>query len=74
MAIAVGGGGGRLVQRWKSQRSKFHRIDYRFSIDFSRPGIAYGFLSQSPRFLVGNHKHLTKALDFWFAVEIFKSP
>ncbi len=25
------------------------------------------------RFLIGYHKHLTKVLDFWFAVNILKS-
>ncbi len=45
---------------WKSQRSKIHRLAYRFSIDFSLLGLAYGFLSKSPRFLFGNHKHLTE--------------
>jgi hypothetical protein len=30
------------------------------------------FLSQSPRFLLGNYKHLSTVLDFWFAVEIYK--
>jgi hypothetical protein len=35
-------------------------------------GLAYGFLSQSPRFLFGNRKHLIKVLDIWSAVEILK--
>jgi hypothetical protein len=29
------------------------------------------FFSQSSRFIFGNHIHLTKDVDFWFAVEIF---
>jgi hypothetical protein len=51
----------RSLQRWKSQRSKNHRPAYIFSIDFSLIGLAYGFLSQSPRFRFGNHKYLTKS-------------
>ncbi len=51
-------------------KSKIYRLAYRFPVDFSLLGLAYGFLSQSPRFLFGNHKHFTKVLDFWFAVEI----
>jgi hypothetical protein len=60
------------IPRWKPQRSKIHRLAYRFSEDFSLLGLAYGFLSQRPRFLFGNHKHLIKSLGRWFAVEIFK--
>jgi hypothetical protein len=36
-----------LPWRWKSQRSKIHRLAYRFYIDFSLLGPAYSFLSQS---------------------------
>jgi hypothetical protein len=54
------------------KKSKIHRLSHRFSIDFSLLGLAYGFLSQSPRFLFGHHKHLTEVLGFWFAVEVFK--
>jgi hypothetical protein len=50
-----------------SQRSKIHRLAYRFSIDFSLLGLAYGFLCRRPIFLFGNHKHSNKFLDFWFA-------
>jgi hypothetical protein len=32
-------------QRWKSQRRKIHRLAYRFSIELSLLGLAYGFLS-----------------------------
>jgi hypothetical protein len=42
----------RLSQRWKSQRNKIHRLTYRFSIDFSLLGLAYGFLSKSPRYFL----------------------
>ncbi len=59
------------VRRWKSQRSKIHRLAYRFSIDFLLQGLAFGFLSQSPRFLFGNHKHLPEVLEFGLVVEIF---
>ncbi len=40
--------------RWKSQRSKIHKLAYRFSIDFSVLGLVYGFLS--------------KVLDFFLAI------
>ncbi len=46
--------------------NKIHRLAYS-----SLLGIAYVFLSQMPGFIFGNHKHLTKVLDFWFAVKIF---
>ncbi len=60
-----------LLPRRNSQRSKIHGLADRFSIDFSLLGLAYGgFHSQRPRFLFCNHKHLTKVLDFWFAVKI----
>jgi hypothetical protein len=36
------------------------------SKDFSILGLAYEFLSQTPRFIFSNHKQLTEALDFWF--------
>jgi hypothetical protein len=34
-----------FFKRWKSQRSKISRLTYRFSIDFSLLGLAFGFLS-----------------------------
>jgi hypothetical protein len=43
------------------------------SIEFSLLGLAYSFLSKIPKFLFGNHKHLTNVLDIWFAVEILTS-
>jgi hypothetical protein len=54
----------------------FYQCSYRFSVEFSLLGLAYGFfLSQSPGFLFGNHKHLTKVLDFRFVLEVFlKNP
>jgi hypothetical protein len=55
---------------WKSQRSKIHRPAFRFSIDVSLLGLAYGFLSQSLKFFFGKSQSLTKSL--WFAVEIFE--
>ncbi len=54
-------------------KKQIHRQAYRFSIDFSLLGLAYGFLSQIPRFLFGNHTHLTNVLDFCLAAEIFQS-
>jgi hypothetical protein len=60
------------IPRWKLQKSKIHNLAHRFSVDFSLLGLAYGFLSQSPRFLFGSHKHLIKVIDFWFAVVNFK--
>jgi hypothetical protein len=44
-------------------RSKIHSLAYRFSIDISLQGLVYGFLSQSPGFPFGNHKHLAKVFD-----------
>jgi hypothetical protein len=51
--------------RRKSQRSKIYRLAYRFPKDFP----ILGFLSQSPRFLFANHKHLT----FDFSSRFLKS-
>jgi hypothetical protein len=31
-------------------------------------GLAYGLLPKVLDFFFGNHKHLTKVIDFWFAV------
>ncbi len=42
--------------RWKSQWIKIHRLVYKFLNPYP---IGYGFLSRSPSFLFGNHKHLT---------------
>ncbi len=53
--------------RWKSQRNKIDRLAYRLSIDFSLLGLAYGFLSRSPRYLFGNHKHLTKSQILFYS-------
>jgi hypothetical protein len=63
-------------QRWKSQRSKIHRLAYRFFIvffiDFSLLGVAYSFLSQIPKFLFGNHKHLPGfSSGFLFVLNLF---
>jgi hypothetical protein len=49
--------------RWKSQRMKIHRLGYRFFIDLLIHGLAYDFLSRSPSFLFGNHKHLTDRIQ-----------
>jgi hypothetical protein len=51
-----------IILRAKSQRSQINRLAYRFSMIF--------FLF--PRFLLGNHKHLTKVKDFLFAVSFLK--
>jgi hypothetical protein len=37
---------GRGVQRWKSQRTKIHRLADRFSIEFSLLGLAFDLVSQ----------------------------
>ncbi len=48
-------------QRWKSQRSKTHRLAFRFYKDFPTLELSNRFLSQSP-FLFASHKHLTKSI------------
>jgi hypothetical protein len=45
-------------------KSKIYRLAYRFTVDFSLLGLAYGFLSQNSRFIFGNHKYFIKVLDF----------
>jgi hypothetical protein len=59
-------------QRWKSHRSKIHRLVFGFSIDSSLVSLAYGFLFQCPRFLFGNHEHFTKVLRLRFFIEILE--
>ncbi len=55
--------------RWKSQRIKFHRLGYRFSVDLLIHTVGYSFL-------FGNQKHLAKVsglLVCGFFLDILKS-
>jgi hypothetical protein len=45
-------------------KKQIHRLAYKFSIDFSLLGLAYGFFPNVLDFFYGKHKHLTKVLDF----------
>jgi hypothetical protein len=48
------------IPRWKSQRSKIHRLAYRFSIELSLLGLAYGFLRDCGCFELHPEVEITK--------------